>query len=475
MLNSLRFRLWLTYVLVILIAIAICSLAFFLYLVSNPLEVRQELQRLHLAAELISVRWQNAPGLIGSANPSPWQEFVVRADNTLSARVAVFNPDGKLLADSRADKNSPLPALSNLKRRLGQSNSFRDQNKKAWLFARQIMNDGNTLVMAMPRPRVPVINILRNEFFRPVLRGVAVALLLALLLSIWIARWVSAPLQRLAGAARGVAEGKYETIRLDGPGEVQIVGQAFNEMVERVQVNQQSQRDFLANVSHELKTPLTSIQGYAQAILDGAIDSDGGLQQAVGIIHSEAERMHHMVQDLLELARLDSGMVKFEMAPLDLPVFLEGLLRRWRPVASQAQVVLNSDLADLPPSSCNLNGDADRLAQVFNNLLDNAIKFTPQGGRVTLSARLVDRWVEITVADNGPGIPEDEMARIFERFYQTDKSRRSGEGHGVGLGLPIAQQIVEAHGGAISAKNLEPGGINNLVQGSVFVVKLPLA
>jgi signal transduction histidine kinase len=127
-------------------------------------------------------------------------------------------------------------------------------------------------------------------------------------------------------------------------------------------------------------------------------------------------------------------------------------------------------------------GDADRLAQVFSNLIDNATKYTPPNGEATVSAKLVGDWVEVRVMDSGPGIPPDELDRIFERFYQTDKSRRGGSGRGVGLGLAIAREIVQAHGGVISAYNLSErqlatGGLlepGTQVSGSVFLVKLPL-
>ena len=258
-------------------------------------------------------------------------------------------------------------------------------------------------------------------------------------------------------------------IPLEGPAEVKELGKAFNEMVHRVQASQQSQRDFVANVSHELKTPLTSIQGFAQAILDGAVPNEQSLHQAAQVIYDESSRMHRMVVELLDLARLDSGIAEIERLPVNLNTLLQAIYEKFQPIAQQAQVTLRLHLGVLPE----IQGDGDRLAQVFTNLVDNAIKFTPPGGTVTLSSQVTDDCVYLSVEDGGPGIPAGERERIFERFYQTDKSRRGDRTRGVGLGLAIAREIIQAHGGAISIG--EPAASKSSAYGSVFVVKIPLA
>jgi two-component system sensor histidine kinase ResE len=240
-------------------------------------------------------------------------------------------------------------------------------------------------------------------------------------------------------------------------------------MSEQVHSSRQSQRDFVANVSHELKTPITSIQGFAQAILDGTAKRGEALQQAARVIYDEAGRMHRLVIELLELARLDAGGGSLKRESVDLGILLAALARKLEPMAKAAGVTLRTDLADLPQ----LSGDGDRLVQVFTNLTENAIKHTPRDGAVSISAVLLDGATRqdgaalITVADTGPGIPPEEAGRVFERFYQLDKARAAGPDRGVGLGLPIARQIVEAHGGSLSLES-------ELGQGSRFVVRLPL-
>jgi len=235
-------------------------------------------------------------------------------------------------------------------------------------------------------------------------------------------------------------------------------------MTQRVHDSQQSQRDFVANVSHELKTPLTSIQGFAQAILDGTASTVEARSQAAEVIYDESNRMHRMVLDLLDLARLDAGTADLERAPFNLEALLKSVAERFTPQSREAGVKLVTEIRPLP----GFIGDGDRLSQVFTNLVDNALKHTPPGGTVKLNARDEGGWVEVSVADSGPGIPPEELSRIFERFYQLDKARKGGPGRGVGLGLAIAREIIQAHGGTISAQS-------RIGEGSLFVVRLPAA
>ncbi len=427
MFSSLRFRLWLTYALVVGVVIVIAGLAVTIYLLRNPAGDRRELQRLRLVSSLILQRSQifNLPPDAFSDPQKPaairLQSAVERADTASGVRVAVFDSSGTLLADSRFDLVAPLPVWSELsRRRPGVVSVFRDQSLKQWLYTISPMEGGNFLLVAVPRPRLQVLTILRDELLPPFMRGAALILILSLLMAFWIAHWITRPLEKLAEAAKSTSVGKFHQIQLGGPGEVQAVAKAFNEMGERVQASQRSQRDFIANVSHDLKTPLTSIQGFAQAIRDGTADDPVAAKQAAEVIYSEAERMHRMVQDLLELARLDSGVVSYERSEINLGRLLEGIVQKFALQAKQAQVdfrLVYSYTAGGEPTSNLLPtvlGDADRLGQVFSNLVDNALKYTPPGGQVTLTARPVDGWVEVWVSDTGPGLPAEELERIFE-------------------------------------------------------------
>ena len=227
----------------------------------------------------------------------------------------------------------------------------------------------------------------------------------------------------------------------------------------------------MVNVSHELKTPLTSVQGFAQAILDGTADTLESRQQAARVMYNEAGSMHRMVLDLLDLARLDAGILELKFAPVDLPALLNNVAEKFSPQAHAAGVFIQVESATLPA----VMGDGDRLAQVFSNLVDNALKHTPAGGIVTLRARLTGSSaspgtgseVQVDVADTDAGIPAEALPHIFDRFYQADPARPGGEKHRTGLGLAIVKEIVGAHSGKISVRSTP-------VAGSLFTVTLPL-
>ncbi len=321
-----------------------------------------------------------------------------------------------------------------------------------------------TLVLAEPlRPTRQALDSLLPRLLWAGLIALAVSVVVAAMMAYSIAR----PLDRIAQAAEEVASGNYDQeLRIDAPTEIARLARSFNSMARQVQATLRSQQDLVANVSHELKTPLTSIQGFSQALLDGTASDPEVRQRAAEIIHEEAGRMRRLVDELLDLARLEAGQVELAQEEIDIGALLRAGAERFGPQAEQAQVELRVE-ADpaLPP----VRGDADRLEQVFANLLDNAIRHVGAGGQVTLSAEQQGASLVCAVTDNGPGIPAEDLPRLFERFYQVDKSRvreRNRRG-GAGLGLAIAREIVLAHGGQIRVESVE--GL-----GTRFTVELPI-
>ena len=232
-------------------------------------------------------------------------------------------------------------------------------------------------------------------------------------------------------------------------------------------------KDFVANVSHELRTPLTSIKGYVEALLDGAKDDPAASAKFLDIILKQSDRLNLIIEDLLELSKIESGRVLLKAEPLDLRPIIDRTLSMMKPLADKNGHRLLSSIDDtLPP----MEGDDDRLVQVLTNLLDNAVKYTPAGGTITVGAKLVSdsgsaeqpgRMIELSVADTGIGIPEQDRPRVFERFYRVDKAR-SRELGGTGLGLAIVKHIVEGHGGQVWVEGNHP-------QGSRVVVRLPVS
>jgi two-component system sensor histidine kinase ResE len=295
-------------------------------------------------------------------------------------------------------------------------------------------------------------------------QGGGIALLLSLILAFGVARWVGDPLQRLVAASQHEPVAETKPVSERGPREVRELTRAFNDMIARVRDSQTSQRNFVANVSHELKTPLTSVQGFAQAIIDGTASTPAAQKQAAEVIYNESGRMHRMVLDLLDLARLDAGTADITMASVNMRVLLDSILEKFSLQAQNGEIDL---VLDAPPDLPTLIGDGDRLAQVFTNLVDNALRHTPRGGKVTLKVQSTQTEMEIYVADTGSGISSEAIPHIFERFYQADQSRSGGKKHGAGLGLAIVQEIVAAHSGRITIRSQE--GL-----GTTFTVHLPL-
>ena len=247
--------------------------------------------------------------------------------------------------------------------------------------------------------------------------------------------------------------------------------------------------NFLGTVSHELRTPLTSIIGYSEMLAEG-IAGPLSEEQAefVKTIHGKGEQLLALIMGLLDLSKLDSGTMSLRQAPMEIGPILHEVISTLAPVAlkKQVELVLDNDVG-----SCELAGDAERLRQVFVNLVDNAVKFTPKAGKVTVHARISDaaaegeddagavllaplrRVVEVRVADTGIGIPTAERARVFDAFYQVDSSSTREYG-GTGLGLSIVKRIVEAHGGTVTIKSNDAFPAGN-TGGTLFIVTLPSA
>jgi signal transduction histidine kinase len=316
----------------------------------------------------------------------------------------------------------------------------------------------STLILALPQSGML---LLWAGVIRPFVWAGLIGLGASLGLAIFLARSVYRPLKRLTQAANEMAQGKYDhEIAATGPNEVVHLANAFNEMARRVKLSNQRLRDFVADVSHQLRTPLTSIRGFAQAILDGTADEHEAKNRAAQIIEDESKRMIRQVNGLLELSRIQAGQVEISRTPLDIGELLEHCRQVFAQRAEKQGVKLN--VSGGPVSR--VIGDIDRLEQVFSNLLDNALKNSPQGGEITVDTRQIgDRWLEVSVADTGVGIPPEQLDHIFERFYRADEYQT-----GIGLGLAIAREIVLAHGGKITASS-------TVGQGTSFRIELPTA
>ncbi len=285
---------------------------------------------------------------------------------------------------------------------------------------------------------------------------------IALVIARWVARGMTQPLRDMARAARRMETGDYSArVITESRDEVGRLAEAFNRMSAELEGLELLRRELVANVSHELKTPISALRAHLENLLDGVEQAD---PETLQVMLVQSERLGRLVDQLLDLSRLESGDVPLERERVALAPLVSQVLSEIQVARPEPGVTLTGDLpGDLPP----VFADRERVHQVLFNLLDNAVRFTPAGGRVTVSAFGHNGSVDVVVADTGPGISAEHLPRVFERFYRVDESRSRVDG-GTGIGLAIARSVVEAHGGRIWADS-EPG------RGSTFTFELPVA
>jgi histidine kinase len=297
----------------------------------------------------------------------------------------------------------------------------------------------------------------RAGFNEAMLYAAFAATLVAVVLSFYLSRSVIAPLRDMSGATQRIADGRYdERVRVRGEDELARFALRFNQMAEKLSEVESMRRRLIGDVSHELRTPLTAIKGSMEGLMDGLLPAT---TETYLQIHAEAERLERLVDDLQELSRVEARAYELDIRPVDIPSLAQTVVKRVTQYADSKRISLDLQLdSDLP----RVLADEDRAVQVLTNLTGNALEYTPEGGRVSIAAKLINSEVQISVRDTGLGISSEHLPRLFDRFYRVDKSRSRRAGGGSGIGLTIARALVEAHGGRIWA---ESGGEG---QGSTF-------
>lgn len=304
----------------------------------------------------------------------------------------------------------------------------------------------------------------RASFNEALLYAALTATIAALALSFLFSRSVVAPVLAMSHATQRIADGRYdERLQVTGTDELAQLATRFNQMAERLDQVESMRRRLIGDVSHELRTPLTAIKGSMEGLMDGVLPAN---EETFQQIHFEADRLNHLVDDLQELSRVEARADQLDLRPLDVSSLVQTVTNRLAPQAQSKRISLDLDLPpDLPP----LLADEDRAFQILTNLTGNAIQYTPEGGKVTISAKQINDEIRISVRDTGIGIPSEHLPHIFDRFYRVDKSRSRQAGGGSGIGLTIARALVEANGGRIWA---ESAGVGD---GSAFTFTLPIA
>ncbi|MGA2197021.1 MAG: ATP-binding protein, partial [Bryobacteraceae bacterium] len=387
-------------------------------------------------------------------------EEVRRLAAAVGGRITIVRSDGKVLVDSEAD----AARMENHGKRKELVEAFRGQ---AGSERRRSATLGTEfLYVAVPMPggavriAMPTAQIDRQvgEIRAKILTGTALAFLPAIAIAAWLARLISRRFAAVMTHAGELARGNFRA-RLPHPGASEFgqlsttlnqTAEALEKTMAQLQHEQAElekvervRKDFVINVSHELRTPLASIQGYTETLMDGALEDPEYNMRFLGIIRHNAERLARLTEDLLTLSRVEQKRQKFEFGPFAVNGLLKEAIELMRPMAEKSEIRLELEPG---PEDAAAWCDREAVSQILSNLLDNAIKYTPAGGRIGVGARPAGQYMEVHVRDTGIGIPSDELPRLFERFYRVDKAR-SRELGGTGLGLSIVKHLVAAHNG----------------------------
>jgi signal transduction histidine kinase len=472
--RSLRANLIAAFAAIIAVSLLLASAAF-AYIVRDYQTAREK-QQLEVFATPVSA---TVSRLVLANQPlSAIQSRVDEMAGEMGVRVLLIGANGVVLHDTQDNDLAgttfaiPPSVNSGLGRRAIYEGTFYTGQGEPLYAVVPLSNPGIRVALVQSEQTL-------TSTWRELLPQLSLAALSALLISValaWrLASSITRPLVEITRASEELARGNYEHELAvpDAPNEIGRLAKAFTVMAREVARSQRAMRDLLANVSHDLRTPLTSIQGFSGALVDGTLVGPEGAREAGRVIGEEADRMRRLIEDLLYLGRIESGELALQQEPLDLAEVARAAQPRFVFRAEEAGIALRivAD-AEVP-----VLGDAHRLAQVLDNLLDNAFKHTPPGGAISATVSVQDagagqrngrsttRHAVLAVHNTGSFIPPDERARVFERFYQLDKARAGRTSRG--LGLAIAREIVQGHGGTLAVDSSPSAG-------TTFVVRLPV-
>jgi signal transduction histidine kinase len=329
----------------------------------------------------------------------------------------------------------------------------------------KLKNEGKSIgylvVVPIPQPR----DNLQLRFLNTLQRGLVISSLLSLLIALILGgiliQSFTRPIRKLADATEAVAEGDlgYQ-VEINSRDELGRLASSFNSMSADLEKSDQSRKQMTADIAHDLRTPLSVLHGYTEAMNEGKLEGTPDIYQ---VMHQQAQHLNYLIEDLRMLSLLDSGELTFQIQNIDPALILKQTLAAFQPIAAENEIEISLKLPNELPR---VNLDPDRLNQILGNLITNSIQVLKPGGEITLSASFSESTLEISVVDNGPGIQNEDLPHIFDRFYRADKARKSADGTS-GLGLAITKKLVEALGGSISVESV-------IDQGTTFRLLFPM-
>ena len=445
MIHNLNFRLLLAFALVIIVTIG--SVFFFTYQ-----NTRSEISRFGEQMELMQARRVEAELSSYYHRQESWegiQPFVAQWGNLYGRRIILTDNDGVVVADSEGKLlGKPYEAD---KPGIPMSPPW-ETNAIGILY----LSPG-----LPPEVDIASLHIVYGAIGRFFIWGGLLAVAIALLLTFVLSRRILAPVKALTQAARRLGKGDFsQRVHVRDKGEVGDLAQSFNSMASDLERAEQLRRNMVADAAHELRTPLSNIRGYLEAIRDGIKKPDAG---TIRSLDEEVSSLSRLVDDLQELSLADAGELKLSCRKENISKLIGEAVVALQPQAAAKGLMLAANLPEKLPS---VNIDSHRIKQVLRNLLENAVAHTSRRGSITVEAGQQGSQIKVSVVDTGEGIPAKDLPNIFERFYRVDKSRARATG-GSGLGLTIAKRLVEAHGGKIEVQS-------KLRKGSRFTFTLPL-
>ncbi len=410
------------------------------------------------------------------------QAAVQSLAHAANARLTVINKDGQVLADSDANRAKMENHASRQEMRAALNGAVGSDSRVSSTIGVRMLYVAIPVPVGALRLAVPLreIDAQVNEIRKQLLTSVFLAFLPAMFIAAFFARYVSHMLAQIIEYAGKLARGDFRArLNVTARDEFGLLGRQLNETGEKLQKMfeelqreheqleklERIRKDFVINVSHELRTPLASIQGYTETLLDGALSDTDNNMRFLTIIRQNAERLGRLTADLMTLSRLELKTTKFQFASYYVNALIEDCVDSFLPIADKKHIAIRTEPA---PERTEVFCDSEAVHQGISNLIDNALKYTPESGYIVVGATVVPggEWVEFFVQDTGIGIPEEDLPRLFERFYRVDKAR-SRELGGTGLGLAIVKHLVRAQGGTVNVTS-------ELNKGSRFSFTMPI-
>lgn len=422
--------------------------------------VKQEQSRLE--AQVQGLARQLTPRLknLRPGDPSGVRQTLRLAENVVTAElIAVVDENGRVLDSSAPELRGTQMDLAGFTAKVQGGEPFQVDGVGPALGAIAPLQTPLHSASVLMLRDITYVQELAQGVNRRISIGVLVLLGASLLVAGLVSRELVARLKETGEAARALAEGDLaRRVPERGRDEITELAGHFNNMAERIQAlveglrrSEQARKVMLAAASHEIRTPLTSIGGFAEALRDGLVQEEAQRQRYYEIIAANSARLNRLVDDLFDVARLEAGQAELTLQAMQVGPWLEEFVQLYPSDGQSPRLVLSLEPA---AATTEIYGDRDRLAQVLQNLVANALRYSPEDGQVEIRARLVGDDLEVAVADQGPGLTPDEAEQVFQRFYQ---GPNQGRGHkGAGLGLAIVQTLVEAHGGQVGVES-EPG------------------